>query len=119
MLSPALWVVAYAFPMLVSAEGDAVASSRTAQRPVFAIHSAYRPHLADLDSCAQRACQLSVPEPLRPTSPEAAGRYWRELMESSVPDGPLWTAALWLTQNHLRVDVSSSRLFVAVRFGTP
>jgi hypothetical protein len=119
MLSPALWIAAYALPMLVSAEGGAVASSRTAQRPVFGIHSTLQPRLPGLDSCAQRTCQLSGPEPLRPTSPQAAGRYWRELMESSVPEGPLWTAALWLAENHLRVDVSPSRLFVAVRIGTP
>jgi hypothetical protein len=119
MLSPALWMVAYALPMLVSAESGAVASSRTLQRPVLAIRSALPSHLPGLEPCARHACQLSGPEPLRPTSPQAAGRYWRELMQSSVPDGPLWTAALWLAENHLRVDVSPSRLFVAVRIGTP
>lgn len=118
MLAPALWMVAHALPMLVSMEGRTVAPWR-AQRAALSIRSAPPSQLPGLDPCARRACQLTGPEPLRPDSPQTAGRYWRELMESTVPDGPIWTAALWLAENHLRVDVSPSKLFVAVRIGTP
>jgi hypothetical protein len=105
--------------MLVWAEGRAVAPWHPAQRSALSIRSVSPSQLPGLNPCAQRACQLSGPAQLRPDSPQTAGRYWRELMESSVPDGPIWTAALWLAENHLRVDLSPSRVFVAVRIGTP